>query len=122
MIETIGSLTGGIKGGQLRPVAISSERRSPLFPELPTVIESGVPGYTYTTWFGVWAPAKTPRDIVMKLNKAIGVAMAREDTKTQFANAGIEVETSTPEQFEARVKSELARWGKVIPEAGIVPQ
>jgi tripartite-type tricarboxylate transporter receptor subunit TctC len=122
MIETIGSLTGGIKAGQLRPLAVSSEHRTSLFPELPTFVESGVPGYTYTTWFAFWAPAKTPRDIVTKLNKVIVAAAEREDTRTQLANAGIEPETSTPEQLDQRVRSELARWGKVIPEAGIVPQ
>jgi tripartite-type tricarboxylate transporter receptor subunit TctC len=122
MIETIGSLVGGIKSAQLRPIAVSSEQRAPSLPDLPTIREAGVPDYIYTTWFGLWAPAKTPTEIITRLNRAVQVAVARDDTRAQLANAGVDPETSTPEQLDARVRSELVRWAKVIPEAGIEPQ
>jgi tripartite-type tricarboxylate transporter receptor subunit TctC len=122
MIETTASLIGGIKGGQLRAIAVSSEQRAPALPELPTIREAGVPDYIYTTWFALWAPAKTPRAIVARLNRSVQAAIARTDMRAQLATAGIEPETSTPEQLDARVRSELARWAKIIPEAGIEPQ
>jgi tripartite-type tricarboxylate transporter receptor subunit TctC len=122
MIETIGSTIGGIKGGQLRALAVSSEQRAPALPELPTMREAGVPDFLYTTWFALWAPAKTPRAIVARLNRAVQAAVARSDTRAQLANAGIESETSTQEQLDTRVRSELVRWAKIIPEAGIEPQ
>jgi tripartite-type tricarboxylate transporter receptor subunit TctC len=122
MVETIGSLVAGIKGGQLRAIAVSSEQRAAALPELPTMREAGVPDFLYTTWFALWAPAKTPRDIVDRLNRAVRVALARADTRALFATAGIDPETSTPEQLDMKVRSELARWAKIIPEAGIEPQ
>jgi len=122
MVETIGSLIGGIKGGQLRAIAVSSARRAPTLPELPTMGEAGVPDFLYTTWFALWAPAKTPRAIVTRLNRAVRAAVARDDTRAQLATAGIDPETSTPEQLDTRVRSELARWARIIPEAGIEPQ
>jgi tripartite-type tricarboxylate transporter receptor subunit TctC len=122
MIETIGSLIGGIKGGQLRAIAVSSAQRAPTLPEVPTFREAGVPDYIYTTWFALWAPAKTPPAIVARLNRAVRLAVAREDTRAQLAVSGIDAETSTPEALDTMVRAELARWAKVIPEAGIEPQ
>ena len=122
MVETIGSLLGGIKGGQLRPLAVSSQQRAPALPELPTFAEAGVPDFVYTTWFGLWAPAKTPHDIVVRLNRAVQVAVARADTRAQLATSGVDAGTSSPEQMDAKVRAELARWARIIPAAGIEPQ
>lgn len=108
-----------VKSGKLRPVAVTSEKRSQTLPEFPTIAETGVAGYEAATWYGLLAPAQTPRVIVTRLHgevvKILGVAEMRERLVAQ----GFEPVGNTPEQFGAYIKSEIAKWGKVIREAGI---
>ena len=108
-----------VKSGKLRPVAVTSEKRSQTLPEFPTIAETGVLGYEAATWYGLLAPARTPRVIVTRLHgevvKILGIAEMRERLVAQ----GFEPVGNTPEQFGAYIKSEIAKWGKVIREAGI---
>jgi len=108
-----------VKSGRLRALAISSAKRSAAVPELPTVAESGMPGYESGTWFGLFAPAGTPREIVNRLNGEIVRIMATADMKARLLDQGADAVTGTPEQFRAFVKNELAKWGKVVKTVGI---
>ncbi len=108
-----------VQAGRLRAVAVGSLKRIALLPDLPTLAESGVPGYESTTWFGPLAPAKTPRDIIVKLNAELNQILLRPEVKKRFAADGIEALGSTPEQFGDYVKAEIARWAKVVKEAGV---
>ena len=106
-------------GGRLRGLAVSSAERTALAPELPTISESGVPGYELASQQGLFATAKTPAAIVNKLNVEILRVLNRADIKDRFLSAGMVATGSSPEQFTTLVKSEMAKWGKVIKEAGL---
>ncbi len=113
-------LTAGphARAGKLRAIAISSGKRSPQAPELPTIAESGVPGYDLTPWYGVLFPAGTPRPIVMRLNQEIGGILTTPDMVERFRTQGIDLITSTPEAFAALIKSEIPKWRKVVKDSG----
>jgi tripartite-type tricarboxylate transporter receptor subunit TctC len=108
-----------VKAGRLRALAISSAKRSAAAPELPTVAESGMPGYESGTWFALLAPAGTPRDIVNRLNAELGKIVATADMKAKLLDQGADPVTMTPEQIRAFLKSELAKWTKVVKTVGI---
>lgn len=108
-----------VRAGKLRALGVSSARRVPAFPDVPTIAEAGVPGYEYLAWMGVSAPAGTPREIVVRLNAEITKIQSTPEARAWFEAQGGEVITETPEQFDAYIKTEIARWGKVIREAGI---
>ena len=108
-----------VKSGRLRALAISSARRSAAAPELPTVAESGMPGYESGTWFALLAPAGTPREIVIRLNAELGKIVATADMKAKLLDQGADPVTMTPDQFRAFLKSELAKWTKVVKTVGI---
>jgi len=110
-----------VKSGQLRALAVTSAKRSGAAPDVPTMAEAGLPGYDFSSWFGVLAPAGTPLDIVVKLNKEVIKALEDPDVKKQLTEQGADLVASTPEQFEAYLKSETVKWGKVIRAAGIQP-
>jgi tripartite-type tricarboxylate transporter receptor subunit TctC len=105
------------KTGKLRPLAVSGSRRSNLLPDLPTIAEAGVAGYEFTTWYGVLAPAKTPAPIIRTLHTHIVNAVRTPELAQRFAGEGAEGVASTPAQFAAHIKSELARWSKVVKAA-----
>jgi len=107
-----------VKAGRLRPIAVTSSKRSTLLPDLPTVAESGLPGFNVTSWYGVFGPAKLPADILSKLNGEIRAAMEAEDVKGKLGNVGAEVETDTPQEFAQLVKSEITRWAQVVKASG----
>jgi tripartite-type tricarboxylate transporter receptor subunit TctC len=108
-----------IQSGKLKALAVTSERRSATLPQVPTIAESGVPGYELSPWYGILAPAGTPSDIVMKLNAAIANIVRTPEMKEKLAGIGAEAETTTPEAYAARMKSDLARWTNVIRSAHI---
>jgi tripartite-type tricarboxylate transporter receptor subunit TctC len=108
-----------VKAGRLRALAISSAKRSAAAPELPTVAESGMPGYESGTWFGMFAPAGTPREIISRLNGEINKIVATAEMKSRLVAQGADPISVTPEQFRAFVKNELARWGKIVKTVGI---
>jgi tripartite-type tricarboxylate transporter receptor subunit TctC len=105
--------------GRLRALAVTGTRRSPALPDIPTVAESGVPGYDVTNWFGVSAPAKTPRAIIDKLNAEIVRALNTPDLRERLTSQGADPVGNTPEQFTAFVQDEIVKWAKVIKAAGI---
>jgi len=107
-----------IKAGRLRAIAITSAKRYPGLPDLPTVAESGVPGYEATAWFGVVAPAATPRQIVTRLNSEINRAVNLPDMKERFALQGAIPAPGSPEDFGAWIRSEIVKWGKVVKASG----
>lgn len=105
--------------GRLRALAVTGAKRSPAAPEMPTVAESGIPGYEVTTWYGVSAPAKTPRGIIDRLNSEIVRALKSPDLMARFKDLGAEPVGNTPEQNLAYVQNEINKWAKVIKAAGI---
>jgi tripartite-type tricarboxylate transporter receptor subunit TctC len=108
-----------VKSGRLRALAVTSAQSSALAPGLPTVAASGLPGFEATGMTGIWAPAKTPRPIINRLNQEIVRVLNLPDVKEKFFNAGVEVVGNSPEQFAATIKSDTARWVKLIKEVGI---
>ena len=119
MFPTAGAAVPHVKSGRVKALAVTSPGRSPVAPQLPTVAESGLPGYESLAIYGVFAPAKTPRAIVDRLNKEIARILGAPDTRERFLAMGMETVGGTPEQLAARVKSEMQRMGKVIRAAGI---
>jgi tripartite-type tricarboxylate transporter receptor subunit TctC len=103
-----------IRGGKVRALAVASEKRVAALPDLPTIGESGYPGFEAWAWQGFVAPAGTPRDVVMKLNGAFAKVMADPAVQRLLSESGFEPQTSTPEQFTAHMTSEIAKWAKVI--------
>jgi tripartite-type tricarboxylate transporter receptor subunit TctC len=119
LIVSLPSVTAQMKSGRLRALGVTSAKRTTFMPELPTVAESGVPGYEATLWWGIFAPSKTPKPIVDRLNGEIHKAMATAEMKKTFADFGAEPAPTTPEVFTGFVKSEIAKWTKVVKEANI---
>jgi len=108
-----------IRAGKIKALAVASEKRVAALPGLPTVGESGYPGFEAWAWQGFVAPAGTPHDVVMKLNGAFAKVMADPAIKQRLSESGFEPQTSTPEQFAAYMKSEIAKWAKVIRDSNI---
>lgn len=108
-----------VRAGKLRPLAVTGAKRSVAVPEIPTVAESGIPGFLVTTWYGVSAPAKTPRPIIDKLNSEIVRALNTPDLRTRLTNDGADPVGNTPEQYTVFVQNEITKWAKVIKAAGI---
>jgi tripartite-type tricarboxylate transporter receptor subunit TctC len=121
MFANLSAVMGNIKGGTLRALAVTGAQRSPSAPDIPTVGET-LPGFAAETWFGIVAPAGTPRDILVKLNTAARRALAAADTRERLAGLGMTNGSSTPEELDAHIKSEIAKWAKVIKDANIQAQ
>jgi len=107
-----------LASGKLRALAVSTRKRYADLPDVPTLEESGVRGYDATIWLGLLAPPGTPRDIIQKINASIVRILSTPDARKLMASAGVDVATSTPEEFGALMQSELDRWGKVVRETG----
>jgi len=110
-----------VRDGKLRALAVTSLKRSPAVPELPTIAESGYPGYEATIWMGLFAPARTSATIIQKLHLETVKALALPDVRTKFADLGVEGIGSSPDEFAALIKSAIPKWAKVIKESGIKP-
>ena len=108
-----------VQSGKLKSLAVTGLQRSTAAPTVPTVAESGYPGFEVVQWFGAFAPAKTPRDIVLKVNAEINRAMALPEMRDAYARQGFDIRLSTPEAFAEYVKAELSKWSRVVKEAGI---
>jgi len=109
-----------VKAGKLRVLGVIGEKRSPDLPDVPTMTQAGVPGFETGQWFGIVAPSATPREIIKKLNVEIVKILHLPDAKERMSKLGLEPVGSTPEQFDAHIRAEVAKWAKVIKEAGIV--
>jgi tripartite-type tricarboxylate transporter receptor subunit TctC len=107
-----------IEAGRLRALAVTSRSRSPLLPKVPTVSESGLPGFEAVTWFGFTVPTGTPRNIIDRLNVEVGKVLVMPDVKQKLALQGIDVAGGTPEQFGAYMRDEFAKWGRLVKESG----
>ena len=119
MFTTVASAASLVENGQLRAIAVTSAERSPAFPQLPTVNEAGVPGYTAESWYGLFAPAGTPSDVIARLNKAAAAAVQSEAFKKLGVNEGLVVIARPPEELDRYVRGEEERWRRVIRDAGI---
>jgi tripartite-type tricarboxylate transporter receptor subunit TctC len=108
-----------VKAGKIRALAVSPARRSPALPDVPTVAEAGVPGYDSGAWFGLVAPANTPKDLVTKLSRETARILKLPDVSARLADLGAESVGGTPEQFSAHIKAEIAKWAKVIRDANV---
>jgi tripartite-type tricarboxylate transporter receptor subunit TctC len=118
MFESLNSIAPHARSGTVRALAVSGTRRSPGFPDLPTVAEAGVPGYAAPTWSGVIAPAGVPRPIIDRLNAAINKAIQSPTFRDRFAVIGDEPAGGTPEEFAELIRTDSAKWGEVIRRSG----
>ncbi len=122
MFENIAIMTPHIRKGSLRPIAISSAKRTPLLPDVPTVAETGLTGFEVLGWFALLAPARTPPEVIRRLNTDVNAAIARPAIVTRFAELGAEPLVGSPDQAAAFIRGEQDKWGKIIRDAGIKQQ
>lgn len=121
-IDTISAIQSQVKAGNVRAVAVSTVQRTPAMPQVPTADEQGLKGYDANTNGGFLAPAGTPKAIIQKLNTEINAALKLPDVKAKLEAAGIDIQGGTPQEYATLIKSDLAKWSKVIKEAGITPE
>jgi len=119
MFANLSAVIGNVRAGHLRALAVTSTQRALAAPDIPTVAESGLKGFETSTWFALVAPAGTPRDVLARLNAEVKRALAQPDVKQRFADLGMTAEDSTPDGLDAYIKSEIAKWAKVIKDADI---
>lgn len=119
LIVSLPSVSAQMQSGRLRAIAVTTAKRSAFVPELPTVAESGVPGYDVSLWWGMFAPAKTPKPVLDQLNREIHKAMASPEMKKLFADFGAEASPTTPDGLRELTKQAIAQWGRVIKTAHI---
>jgi tripartite-type tricarboxylate transporter receptor subunit TctC len=117
-LDNMPSSIAFVKSGKLKALAVITSKRSPTMPELPTIAESGVPGFEVASWIGVVAPAKTPRDIVNKLHAEIIRILRMPDVQQRFFELGADPVGNTPEQFGAYIQAEIVKWAKVVKDSG----
>ena len=110
-----------VKSGKIRGLAVTGRLRSPMAPEIATVAESGLPGYEATTWYCLMAPARTPADVIARLSAEIAQALKRQDVMQRFTSTDLSATPSTPEQLAAFLRSEIAKWGRVVKASGMRP-
>jgi tripartite-type tricarboxylate transporter receptor subunit TctC len=119
LFDNVPNVLQHIKAGKMKVIGVSGQQRSVLLPEVPTVAESGVPGFEVNVWFGMQVPAGTPRPVVEKLNRDIVALLKEPDVVKRFRDQGVEVVASTPEQFSQLVHSEVGKWTQLIQDANI---
>ena len=122
LFSTVANMNPHIKSGKLKGFAVAGARRSELVPDVPTVSEAGLPGYNFDVWFGLLAPAKTPRDVIVKINRDINSLLAQKEVKERLQGQFYDVMPGTPEQFATLIEKDLLRFGKVIRDVGIKPE
>jgi tripartite-type tricarboxylate transporter receptor subunit TctC len=118
-VGSLAQMIPQIKAGKLKALGVGSARRVPALPDVPTVSEAGLPGYEVTNWWGIAAPAGTPRPIVERLHRELGAVVASSETKKRFEAEGADALQMTPEEFGRFIARETAQWARVVKEAGI---
>jgi len=119
MFNTTGSLLQAVRSGQVLGLAASTPQRSPLAPEIPTFAEAGVPGFNVSSWYGLFAPAKTPRDIVQKMHDSVATMLAEAPVKAKYELLGVEAASATPEEVTRLMRAEIELWTPIIKAANI---
>jgi tripartite-type tricarboxylate transporter receptor subunit TctC len=122
MYDTVASCLPHVKAGKLRPLAVTTAKRSSALPDVPTIAEAALPGFEVTTWFGALAPAKTPKELVVKLNAEMVKILNMPDVRKRLLEAGAEPVGSTPEQMAAQIKKETEEFAKIVKQAKIVAE
>ena len=118
MFDNMPSAINHVRAGKLRPIAVTTAKRSPELPDVPTIAEAGVPGYEATSWFGLFTTAGTPKPVVDKLSAALAKSLASATVRAKIKEQGGEVVSETPEQFAAFIKAESDKWAKVVKASG----
>jgi tripartite-type tricarboxylate transporter receptor subunit TctC len=118
MFATAASVVGHVRDGLVRPLAVTTLKRTAVLPDVPTIDELGLPGFDATTWHGLVAPAGTPGDIIAALNRAIVAALADPETRKALGDLGVDIVGSSPAEFDAYIKSEIPKWSAVVKAAG----
>ncbi len=118
VFATAASAVPQIKAGKIKGIAVTTIKRAALMPNIPTIAESGLPGFDANNWYGLLAPAKTPRPIIMRLNAEVTKVLAMPEVKDFLFNQGLDPAPGTPEQFGAYIKSEITKWAKVVKDSG----
>jgi tripartite-type tricarboxylate transporter receptor subunit TctC len=119
MFANLSAVIGNVRAGQLRALAVTSAQRAGAAPDVPTIAEAGLPGFEAATWFALVAPAGAPHDIRLRLNAEVKRALGLPDVKQRFADLGMTALDRTPDELDAYIRSEIAKWTKVIKEADI---
>jgi tripartite-type tricarboxylate transporter receptor subunit TctC len=120
--QGLGTVAGLVRSGQLRLIGVPTEQRLPQFPDVPTVSESGLPGFFFNSWFAILAPAGTPKDIIERLNAEVLKALGDPEIRRQLEQLGFVVRGSSPEQLRVRTRDQLAKYARVIKEMGIASE
>ena len=118
MVVNIGPVIAHIRAGKLNPLGVTTKTRSPLLPTVPTIEESGLPGYESTTWYGLLGPAALPKDVIARVNGAVASALKAPDMRERYLALAAEVVTNTPEQFAAFLRKDMQDWAKVVKASG----
>jgi len=119
LTSSMSALMPYVKSGKMRGIAVTSMKRSTVAPEFPTIAESGLPGFEVITWFGILAPAATPKEIVNRLNSEIVATVALPNVREQLTKMGFEIVANTPEQYAVFLREENVKWGKVVKDLGL---
>jgi len=119
LLTNMASVLPHLKSGRIKALGVSSAKRSPLAPEVPTIAEAGVPGFEYMTWYGMLVPAGTPRPIVERIQADTAKIIQAPQTRGRFSTQGLDVYGNAPSEFQAYLGAELAKWDKVIRATGV---
>jgi tripartite-type tricarboxylate transporter receptor subunit TctC len=122
VFASVASTITHVRSGKLKAIGVGATQRNPLMPDVPTVSESGLPGYTAANWFGVAAPAGTPAPIIARLHKELTAIQDSPEMKKQLSVIGADIMKMSSAEFAKHISSELAKWGRVVKDAGIKPQ
>jgi tripartite-type tricarboxylate transporter receptor subunit TctC len=119
MFDSVPASAGAVRDGRLRALGVTTKTRIAPFPDLPTIAEAGVPGYEISTWYGIWAPVRTPPAIINRLQQAVAAAARNPETRARFDALGAEPVADSPEDYARFVRAEYDRWGKLVRDARI---